>query len=139
VWRRVLPDEPADVNRDPDKLRAWRARSKPLRSSRRPRERRDETRSETRSTRSEIRARVARRDRVCQVAALVDDAGRCFGGLTPHHRRKASAGGGYTEANLVAVCAHHNDQLEADADLAAAARRVGLVVRRGDPEWDQLG
>lgn len=56
----------------------------------------------------------------------------CYGPLTPHHRRKASQGGTYTLENLVALCASHNDALEADADLAAYGRSVGLVLRTGD-------
>jgi 5-methylcytosine-specific restriction endonuclease McrA len=88
--------------------------------------------------RDAIRDRVFRRDGRCVIADL-PNAGDCYGLATPHHRRKASQGGSYTEANLVTCCAHHNDQLEADADLAAAARAAGHVVRRGDPGWDQLG
>lgn len=89
------------------------------------------------------RAIVLARDRVCQVRVI----GRatayatppCVGPLTPHHRRKASQGGGYTTANLVAVCRGCNGALEADADLARWAWSVGLVVRRGDDEWERLG
>lgn len=81
--------------------------------------------------RAEVREAVFTRDRVCQLAG-VDGAGRCFGGLTPHHRRKASQGGAYDEDNLVALCAHHNDELEANADLAALGRELGLVKRAGD-------
>lgn len=87
---------------------------------------------------------VYSRDRhACQVAVIGAatgyDVGRCFGHLTPHHRRKDGRGGAYTVANLVTACAHHNDQLEGDADLAAWAHGVGLVVRQGDPEWAALG
>jgi hypothetical protein len=65
----------------------------------------------------------------CQLAYL----GGCFGRLTPHHRQKEGQGGPYTEANLVALCAHHNDELEADADLAELGRDLGLVVRSHEP------
>lgn len=87
---------------------------------------------------------VFSRDRhTCQVAvvgaATGYAVGRCYGRLTPHHRRKDGQGGAYIARNLVAACAHHNDQLEADADLAAWAHGVGLVVRRGDLEWAVLG
>lgn len=75
-----------------------------------------------------VRAAVFERDGGC----LLAHHSPCFGVLTPHHRRKAGQGGAYTEANLVALCAAHNDQLEADADLAAYARSIGLVLRRGD-------
>jgi hypothetical protein len=67
----------------------------------------------------------------CQLAG-VTDAGRCFGELTPHHKLKEGQGGAYTVENLVSLCAHHNDQLEADANLAALARRMGLVLRTTD-------
>jgi 5-methylcytosine-specific restriction endonuclease McrA len=62
----------------------------------------------------------------------------CFGHLTPHHRRRASQGGGYTMANLISACSFHNDLLEADADFAAWARALGFVVLRGDPGWEEL-
>jgi hypothetical protein len=79
----------------------------------------------------------------CQVAVVAAATGRalggCYGPLTPHHRRKASAGGAYRVPNLVTACSQHNDAMEADADLAAWAHTVGLVVRRGDPEWAELG
>lgn len=52
----------------------------------------------------------------------------CFGPLTPHHRRKSGQGGAYTEANLVALCAHHNEQIEADPVLAEVARDRGLTI-----------
>jgi hypothetical protein len=103
-------------------------------------------RAESPKRRNERDARRAVRDEVfardgwsCQVAARVPDPGSCAGPLTPHHRRKAGQGGAYSVENISAVCAHHNERLEADADLAARARAAGLVVRPGDPEWDRLG
>lgn len=84
------------------------------------------------------RAEVYARDGQCMIAARLD-VGPCRGHETPHHRRKASQGGAYSLANLVAACSVHNDALEENADLAAAARAVGLVVRRGDPDWDACG
>lgn len=56
-----------------------------------------------------------------------------------HHRRKASQGGAYSVANGAVLCRACNEGVESDADLAAYARSVGLVVRRGDPEWESLG
>lgn len=76
------------------------------------------------------RAAVLAPGAVC-VLRGVSGAGTCFGPLTPHHRRKAGQGGAYDRTNLVAMCAHHNDRLEADADLAALARDLGLVIRAG--------
>lgn len=85
---------------------------------------------------AEIRAEVYRRDGRCRLER-VPGAGMCHGPLTPHHRRKGGQGGGYTTENLVALCAHHNDELEADADLALLGRTMGLVLKRGD-EWGPL-
>lgn len=87
-----------------------------------------------------IRDEVYARDGRCRLADL-PGAGPCAGHPTPHHRRKASQGGGYTLANLVAACSVHNDALESDADLAAEARAVGLLLERvhGDPEWEACG
>lgn len=62
----------------------------------------------------------------------VPGAGRCFGRISFHHRRKASQGGPYTVANGATLCLGHNDRLESDADLAALGRRLGLVLRAGD-------
>jgi hypothetical protein len=77
-----------------------------------------------------IREAVFARDsHLCRLRG-VQEAGECFGVLTPHHVRKASQGGTYSPENLVALCAHHNEQLEADADLDRLARQLGLVVRR---------
>lgn len=92
--------------------------------------------AKTRNLRDEhraIREQVFARDGwVCQVRLRVEGAGRCFGVLTPHHVVKAGQGGTYTMDNLVSCCAHHNEAMESDADLAAAARAAGLVRRRGD-------
>lgn len=66
----------------------------------------------------------------------------CYGRLTFGHRRHASAGGAYVAANGHALCLGHNGWAEMEPD---AARALGgetpwfLVVREGDPEWDQLG
>lgn len=91
-------------------------------------------------TQRAIRAAVFARDGRCMLAHL-PHAGNCGGHPTPHHRRKASQGGGYTLANLVAACSVHNDRLEENADMAAAARVEGLVLREthGDPEWEACG
>jgi hypothetical protein len=66
----------------------------------------------------------------------------CSGPLTFAHRRHASSGGAYVEANGNTMCAGHNGYME---DHPHVARILGgetpwwLVVREGDPEWDQLG
>lgn len=66
----------------------------------------------------------------------VPGAGKCRGRLSYHHRRKGGQGGGYTVENGATLCIRHNDELEADADLALLARTMGLVLKRGD-EWTE--
>lgn len=78
--------------------------------------------------REAVREAVYERDGGC----LLAHHSPCHGSLTPHHRRKASQGGAYTVENVAALCVWHNDQLEADADLAAYGRSIGLVLRTGD-------
>lgn len=54
-----------------------------------------------------------------------------------HERRKRSSGGSLsTPANLMAACNRCNDWVE---DRPLIAHRLGLVVRPGDPEWEELG
>lgn len=120
----------------PEQVRAWRARSKQLRSKNRLRQTR--LPASTIEARRRIRARVFERDQYrCQLAGLAG-AGECFGGLTVHHRLKASQGGAYSLENLVTACAHHNGLLEADARFAAAGIKAGLVVRSWQPEAETL-
>lgn len=57
-----------------------------------------------------------------------------------HERRKRGRGGSMTKrANLRTLCSPCNNIIESDADVARFAHEVGLVVRRGDPEWEELG
>lgn len=57
-----------------------------------------------------------------------------------HERRKRGQGGSMTKrANLRTLCSPCNNLIESDADVARFAHEVGLVVRRGDPEWEELG
>lgn len=81
--------------------------------------------------RRDVRMAVFDRDgHRCVLAARVLLAGErvpaCFGPITPHHLRKASAGGPYTPDNLVTLCAGHNEWVE-NAPLQASA--LGLVIR----------
>jgi hypothetical protein len=124
----------AELRANADTTRAWQQRSRkrlPAKSERR---------SDDAERQRLVRRAVFRRDRGCQLRDL-PGAGECFGGPTPHHRRKASASGAYTEANLVELCLGHNSRLESDADLADLVRRERpwMIVREGDPEWEQLG
>lgn len=81
-------------------------------------------RRDTFAERDRIRAEVFERDDYrCRLTAIGTP---CFGPLTPHHVRKASAGGSYSPDNLLSACAHHNGWIE-DHPIAAAA--LGLVIR----------
>jgi hypothetical protein len=82
-----------------------------------------------------VRSAVFERDGGC----LLHHHGNCAGvPLTPHHRRKASQGGKYTELNLMTLCSFHNDELEADADFALWALHHGVVLKRNDLAAFQL-
>lgn len=71
-----------------------------------------------------VREEVFRRDGYrCRLAG-VSGAGRCFGPLTYHHRRKNGQGGLYTVSNGATLCAHHNDELEANVKLVAIAKAM---------------
>ena len=63
--------------------------------------------------------------------ALQGYCGPCFGGLTVHHLKKASAGGEYTLENLLSLCARHNGWVEENPDKSF---QLGLVQRRGTSE-----
>lgn len=60
---------------------------------------------------------------LCALVAL-KPGHRCAGPLTPHHLKKASAGGSYTADNLVSLCAYANGWVE---DEPREARALGLV------------
>lgn len=64
--------------------------------------------------------------------AVARCAGRSHGG---HERRKRSAGGAMSGPNVLGACNHCNDFVE---DQPRIARLLGLVVRSGDDEWDEL-
>lgn len=125
-------------------------RSKPLRSKkawpnpakrRQPLQARSEAKIEARPEEILVWEAVQKRDRTCRVAAMISRhlAGPCFGDDTPHHRRKAGAGGAYSLENIRLVCLGHNGALEDDPELAAAAEAIGLVIREGDSSWERLG
>lgn len=78
--------------------------------------------------RRRVWAIVERRDNGCRLA----HRGDCFGRLTPHHLLKASAGGAFSEDNIVVLCAGCNDWVE-DHPLEATA--LGMV-RRASTEVD---
>lgn len=62
----------------------------------------------------------------------------CYGGLTFQHRRKAAAQGAYTVANGCTLCLGHNYWVEDEPEAAKLVLPL-VVVREGDPEWEQLG
>lgn len=79
-----------------------------------------------------IRAALYKRDGGCVLAGaeLVHDrVPPCFGGPTPHHMRKEKHGGDYNLANLVTLCAGHNDWVETEPILSW---KLGLVCRSGE-------
>lgn len=71
------------------------------------------------------------RDAVC----LLRDVSPCSGPLFAHHRLNRGAGGSKQRngmGNAGLLCSHHNTEAEADAPLAAEARRRGVKLRQGD-------
>lgn len=79
----------------------------------------------------QIREAVFDRDGGC---VMFDNGwGECAGPDTPHHLKKASAGGSYTLTNLVTLCARHNGMVEDKPDEAEAR---GLVIH---PWQDERG
>lgn len=115
---------------DPQKAREWEQKS------RRSLGARSAKKAAERATEAETRLRVFQRDRGCVLAGLDDT--RCLGAMTPHHRRKASAGGAYSLANLITLCAWHNGAVE-DHPALYRERFPFLVVREGDEEYESLG
>lgn len=113
----------APLRSDPEKLRAWRQRSKRIKPV-------SDKRMDERPLRAEVRSLVFERDGECVLRRLVVDH-RCLGPLTPHHIVKEGQGGPYTLENLVAVCAWGNGWLETQRPLA---RELGLEKSR----WDDL-
>lgn len=72
--------------------------------------------------------------RVCD--AYDDCTGRA---QTLHERRKRSAGGSVLKlANVMPSCFICNDAVE-NIPMIHFAQAAGVVVREGDPEWDELG
>lgn len=83
--------------------------------------------------------------RRCEVCPLLMAAGipgvRCTGRIEGlHERRKSGAGGSRVNpANLVPACNLGNGLIEDEAGRVRARLGDRLIVREGDPEWDQLG
>jgi hypothetical protein len=75
----------------------------------------------------------------CVLAAHQTTTTLCGGDLTFGHRRKSGAGGAYTVENGLAQCAVHNGHIEDEPRLYRDLFGDWLVVREGDPEWEQLG
>lgn len=56
-----------------------------------------------------------------------------------HHRRKRSSSGALANRANVVVCCHTaNMAMEDRAEVIPVAEQLGLVVREGHPEWDEL-
>lgn len=123
--------KPGQLRRDTQKAREWTQRGRGSLSARSPHKGAQAAKEKV------IRQRVFERDGGCFLAVL-DPTHRCLGPLTPHHRRKAGAGGAYTEANLVTICQYGNGDIE-ERPAYYRERFPYLVVREGDEEWETLG
>lgn len=108
---------------DPDKVRAWRQRSKRLKPA-------SDRKRAAREDEALVREAVFARDRwTCQLRQAArerDDVPECWGRLSFHHLLKASAGGKYTEENGTTLCIGHNGWVEDQPELAA---ELGMVRR----------
>lgn len=106
--------------------------------------------------RSKKRTKHMRGERAPQVKALIEAGARCevcpilqaagipircggvIGGL--HERRKSSSGGSRSApANTLPACNHGNGFLEDEPALVRERTGTALVVREGDPEFEELG
>lgn len=77
----------------------------------------------------------------CEICPVLHEAGvpiECNGQIEGMHElRKRSSGGSLTNRNnLVPACNWSNGWIE---NNPTTAHTLGLVVREGDPLWDQLG
>ena len=109
------------------------ARGKPLRA-----------RSKKRVQETRARANELQQGRRCEVCPILDAAGiahpRCPGAQGFHERRKSSAGGSRANpANLLAACNFSNGLVEDECGLVRGLTSTLLIVREGDPEWEELG
>jgi hypothetical protein len=144
---------------DPAKIAAWRARSKPLgrgaplvvvperydanrrRKGTTLRDRSPDLADYYRRVRGPLVAQLIAESRGCEAALRIPPAelpGRCHGPLTVHERRRRSDSGSLeNRANLVVACLAHNSAM-ADCARGDVWHRHGLVVLRGDPEYQAL-
>lgn len=106
-----------ELRRDGDGARRFASKArKPIRS-------RSVKRQAARPAEEALTAEVYARDGGC---VLRDHASHvCTGPLTPHHRLKASQGGGWSRSNIICLCAYGNQWVE---DEPAAADALGLVT-----------
>lgn len=138
---------------------AWRARSKPLKRGSGPtvkaadypadNRRRNSTlnqRSATlsayyRHVRAPLVARIIAESRGCEAYRRIpaDELPcPCWGPLDVHERRRRSASGSLSNLlNLVTICRRHHD-LATNCKRGDVWHRHGLVVLRGDPEYQAL-
>lgn len=90
--------------------------------------------------RQQVWRQILDRDGGCVVAGepwVNGEPHVCRGKLTPHHVRKASAGGAFSARNLMVLCARGNDDLEDFPSLSELY--PWLVCREGDERWPSLG
>lgn len=122
---------PGEITVNREKALAWRQRSRQALS------RKVRLKAKRHPEKNPVRVAVYERDgHRCQLADFA-----CWGPLTPHHLRKGSAVGAYTEANLTTLCAWHNNDVENRPDVyrdTVLPDGRSVVVRPGHPEWDAL-
>lgn len=81
------------------------------------------------SSRAKVRHAVLSRDGFrCRLAGIGGQLAHECNGPSPHHLLKASAGGPYSETNLICVCCKANSMIE---DYPLEGFRLGLVQRDG--------
>ena len=110
---------------DPEKVRAWKDRSRSNLDRRTDLAPRSEKRKAEDRVRSEMMRRVRERDgNRCRLAPLFGS--RCFGELHGHEILKSSRGGSrIDESNVILACDFHNGLVEDEPDLANA---LGLAT-----------
>ena len=93
-------------------------------------------RAEARADAEPLVQAVYRRDGGCVLRLHTVVAGGCWGGLSPHHVRKAGQGGEFSQLNIVSACCGHNGWVERNRRLAWA---LGLVLNHGEDIEDAWG
>lgn len=114
----------APLRSDPEKIREWQRRSKPIN----PRSTRKQSRADAR--REAIVVAYERDGFACQAQKVWRH--ECWGGLSPHEPHKRSAGSDDTDPDqILTVCWGVNTRIEDDPEWA---RSLGLSVHSWE-DW----